>query len=397
MEDRYNRQKIINQWDQQSLTNARVMVVGAGALGNEILKNLALLGFGKLLIVDFDNIEISNLSRTVLFRDADIGLSKAETAATAIKDLNPESKAIALHGDVFYDIGLGVFRHADLIISGLDNLAARSKVAHSAMLSQVPFLDGGVWSNGGEVRCFLPGQSFCFDCTLSETDWLNAHIRKSCSGFKEPVALNEMPAPSNIVAVSIIAGMVTQEAVLLLQQKSTLESGDALVYNGLRRSLDISRLPGEDDCKCRLGEALGEVISLQKSVYQTTAKELLDFAAAKLGAPARLELGRNLLIGYRNECATSSLCPHSGTVFQPKLLAHTSSEDAWCGHCNQLRLPSITTHINDQNPLSFLTIKELGVPPGDILTLTNPNGMLHVEMTQDVESIWENGLQKFKA
>jgi glutamyl-tRNA reductase len=67
-DDRYARQRLIPSWQQESLKQATVLVGGAGALGNEVIKNLALLGIGRLIILDRDTIEVSNLSRTVLFR-----------------------------------------------------------------------------------------------------------------------------------------------------------------------------------------------------------------------------------------------------------------------------------------------------------------------------------------
>jgi len=69
LDDRYHRQSLIDWWDQKKVAEARVLVVGAGALGNEILKNLALTGIGRVLVYDMDTIERSNLSRTALFRD----------------------------------------------------------------------------------------------------------------------------------------------------------------------------------------------------------------------------------------------------------------------------------------------------------------------------------------
>src|SRR5690348_14656367 len=71
--DRYARQQLIEWWNQERLRNARVLVAGVGALGNEVLKNLALVGVGHLLLIDFDRVEYSNLSRTVLFRENDVG------------------------------------------------------------------------------------------------------------------------------------------------------------------------------------------------------------------------------------------------------------------------------------------------------------------------------------
>ena len=84
------------------------MVVGAGALGNEVIKNLVLMGIGHIFIVDFDTIELANLSRSVLFRESDSGRKKAEVAAARAKEINPNVHVQYVHGDVTTDIGLGV-------------------------------------------------------------------------------------------------------------------------------------------------------------------------------------------------------------------------------------------------------------------------------------------------
>src|SRR5260370_12525823 len=88
-EDRYRRLRLIPWWGQEKLAAARVLVIGAGALGNEILKNLALLGFRNVVIVDMDRIDESNLSRTILFRESDIGDFKVNPAATPHLSIAP--------------------------------------------------------------------------------------------------------------------------------------------------------------------------------------------------------------------------------------------------------------------------------------------------------------------
>src|SRR5688500_20379818 len=90
--DRFHRFKLIGWGDQQRLRRARVVVIGAGALGNEIVKNLALLGVGNLFIADMDKIENSNLSRSVLYRASDNGSYKATAAAAAARDIYPDIK-----------------------------------------------------------------------------------------------------------------------------------------------------------------------------------------------------------------------------------------------------------------------------------------------------------------
>ena len=88
--DRYGRLRLIPWWRQERLAAARVLVVGAGALGNEVLKNLALLGVGTVYVIDLDDVEPSNLSRSVLFRAEDGGRPKAEVAAQRAGEINPE-------------------------------------------------------------------------------------------------------------------------------------------------------------------------------------------------------------------------------------------------------------------------------------------------------------------
>jgi adenylyltransferase/sulfurtransferase len=80
-QDRFDRFRLIGWWDQDRLSQARVLVIGAGALGNEIVKNLALLGIGHVFVADRDRVENSNLSRSILFREQDCGRPKAEVVA----------------------------------------------------------------------------------------------------------------------------------------------------------------------------------------------------------------------------------------------------------------------------------------------------------------------------
>ena len=98
------------------MQNARVLVIGAGALGNEVIKNLALMGIGNLFIIDFDNIEAANLSRSVLFRETDNRRSKAEVAAARAKAINPGINVQYLNGDVTAALGLGIIRRMDAIV-----------------------------------------------------------------------------------------------------------------------------------------------------------------------------------------------------------------------------------------------------------------------------------------
>src|SRR5262245_54229459 len=88
-EGRFARLEAIEWWDQELLARSHVLVIGAGALGNEVVKNLALLGVGHVVVVDMDSVETSNLSRSVLFREGDEGKAKATCAALAARGIYP--------------------------------------------------------------------------------------------------------------------------------------------------------------------------------------------------------------------------------------------------------------------------------------------------------------------
>ena len=115
-EGRFSRLESIRWWKQPLLRQAHVLVIGAGALGNEVVKNLAMLGVGHIRIADMDRIEKSNLTRSVLFRERDEGRLKAEVAAESARDIYPQIDAKALPGNILGELGLGHFRRADMVI-----------------------------------------------------------------------------------------------------------------------------------------------------------------------------------------------------------------------------------------------------------------------------------------
>ena len=180
-EGRFARLEAIEWWNQSLLRDARVLVVGAGALGNEVVKNLALLGVGHVAIVDMDRVELSNLSRSVLFRAEDEGRPKAECAARAAQNIYPDLDARPVVGHLLADVGLGYFRWAQIVIGALDNREARVFVNAACARVGRPWIDGGIEVLNGVVRGFRPPATACYECTMSAVDWDLLNKRRSCS------------------------------------------------------------------------------------------------------------------------------------------------------------------------------------------------------------------------
>lgn len=180
MVERYSRLTLIPWWDQDRLRGAKALVVGAGALGNEIIKNLTLLGVGTIHVVDMDRIESSNLSRSPLFRQSDVGEYKANVVAKHAMSMNPDVRVVPIVGKFEDQIGLGLLREMDLVFAGLDSRLARLNVGRACRMVGKPWIDGAIEALQGIVRVFA-ADGPCYECTLNDVDLELIAKRKSCA------------------------------------------------------------------------------------------------------------------------------------------------------------------------------------------------------------------------
>ena len=264
--DRLGTFEFISWWEREKVKDAKVMVIGAGALGNEVIKNLSLMGIGNLFIVDFDKVEAANLSRSILFRETDNNRSKAEIAAARAKSINPDIHVQYLNGDVTTQLGLGIFRRMDVVIGCLDNREARLAVNRFCYWVNKPWVDGAIQELLGLVRVFVPGQGACYECTLTEQALRDLSMRYSCPLLaRQNILLGKVPTTPTIA--SIIGGMQSQEALKLINGMP-VEAGKVTHFNGMVNEMHTTAYSPREDCESHW--TYGDITELPARAERTT-------------------------------------------------------------------------------------------------------------------------------
>jgi len=382
VEDRYHRLRLIKWWDQDLLHGAVVVVAGAGALGNEAIKNLALLGVGRMIVCDMDAIETSNLTRSVLFRLSDVGRQKAEVAVERAMELNPDVKAISVQGDLRFSIGLGVIRRADVVLGCLDNIAARVYLSRHAFRMGKPSIDSGLDSLNGDVYTFAPPEGPCYECRLKEPDRKEFRRRQSCLKLsRKDVSLGKVPTAPTIAAIT--AGLQTQIAIRAIHDLH-VPSGRRLGLYGMSDlffdiKLDISEhCPAHGWMECLKDK---EIVETELSALTSTLDDLLAEIRKHLGPSGALSLDddREIIVGL--SCAA---CDKSRPVLA--LAGELEEDEALCEGCGEPMAPDVRSRFDGSEGLGHKTLAELGLPPLHILrgVTEDSDRELLIELTGDV-------------
>lgn len=372
--DRLGTFEFISWWERENVRNARVMVVGAGALGNEVIKNLALMGIGNIYIVDFDKIEAANLSRSILFREKDSGREKAKLAAARAKEINPDVNVQYLHGDVTTDIGLGVFRRMDVVIGCLDNREARLAVNRFTYWMNKPWVDGAIQELLGLVRVFVPGDGACFECTLTEQARRDLALRYSCPLLaRQNILLGKVPTTPTIA--SIIGAMQSQEALKLIHDMP-VEAGKVTHFNGYTNHLHTTAYMPDQDCESHW--IYGEVTELPLRAGSSTLRDLLSVAQSDLGSDAIIELDEELVLTLN--CMNCNTIEH---VLKP--MSDVTYEAGHCPTCGLMREVNLTHTIRGDENFTDNTLASVGIPPLHVVRATNGREFRFYELNGDLE------------
>ena len=367
--ERYASFSFIPWWDQEKIKKSRVMVVGAGALGNEVLKNLALIGIGNIFLIDYDKIVNADLTRSVLYRQEDEGKDKAAIATERIRQINPDVLIQYISGDVIWDIGLGLFRQMDVIIGCVDNREARLFINQACWKVNKPWIDGGIDVLNGVVSVFIPGQGACYECTLTDMDYKILGAKYSCPLLRYQ-DLTSGKVPTTPTTAAIIAGLQVQETLKLLHQMN-VPSGKGIIFNGFTYESYLVEYPEKKNCLSH--ERYQPIIEINHD-SSITFGQLLTIAEGYLGKGSFLELDRDII--WRLECKE---CNYQKLLL--RVLGKVTFEEGSCPECNKpchLEMRHIITR--DDDLLLDKTLAQVGIPDLHIIAVRRDEEVCYLEL-----------------
>ena len=379
---------LLSWFKKDKVKNARVLVAGAGALGNEVVKNLALFGIGHIYVCDFDQIEISNLTRSVLFREEDAynHAYKAEIVAKRAKEINPQIEVTPIVGNLFSEVGFGLYKAVDVIIGCLDSRIARYQLNRLSLRAGKTWIDGSIENLTGVVKVYTPGVS-CYECGLSREEFNNIMLRTGCADVVRTQTSAGRVATTPISA-SIIGAMQVQEAMKVIHTEEgqpvpfkTL-SGKMWRFEGMTNAVNVYKYSSwKNNCPAHErwdNVVRGENLSANMTIAQILGelKKLLDVDALEINM-------RN------NKFVEKIISDKPEKEFDIRI--PESQLDNYISSNEELRKLSYRTlfhkcfieNIDEYFPYMEMSLKEIGIPLFDILQVSTNKGQFFVELSAD--------------
>lgn len=371
-----------NCFEQQRVSAAHVMVVGCGALGNEVLKNLVLLGVGHIVAIDFDKVEIGNLSRSVLFSksDADAHRMKVDVIAERLKAMNPAVEVKTICGDVAYDVGLGLIQRMDVVIGCVDSRWARYCINRLCMRAGIPWVDGAIEELEGTARVFVQGQN-CYACNLGPEGLKDLARRMSCSGIiRRHEEVGSVPTTS--IMASIIGAVQVQEALKLVDKKIfenewTSLCGKMFYYEGQHLTTKLLDFQAYDD-DCAVHDRWTPVRQSELTADTTVADALMMICRLLVVQQVLICLENDCFVDYVEERKTDRrtmvMCP--GRAVE----SFIEKDEMLRGIPNSGLYQHEFREIGNQFPYQELTLAQLGIPTNDVLHVIADDKDYYVEI-----------------
>lgn len=379
---------LLSWFKQDKVRNAKVLVVGAGALGNEVIKNLTLFGVGTIFVCDFDRIELSNLTRSVLFREKDAyeHSYKAEVTAKRAMEINPQIKVIPIVGNLFSEVGLGIYKDVDVVIGCLDSRIARYLLNRLCMRVGKTWIDGSIENMTGVVKVYSPGIN-CYECNLSREEFNNIMLRTGCADVVRAQTSAGRVATTPISA-SIVGAMQAQEAMKIIHTSDgeptpfkTL-SGKMWRFEGMTNTINTYKYSSWKN-NCPAHERWTKIIQCDELSADMKVKEVLEKLKKSLNVSV-------VEINMRNNKFIDKIIsdrPEKEFVLH---IPESKLEDTIQSN-EELRKLSYRTifhkcfyeNIDESFPYMELSLIEIGIPRYDIIQVSTDKGLKYVELSKD--------------
>jgi molybdopterin/thiamine biosynthesis adenylyltransferase len=373
MTDRYLRHNLIDWFDQEMVKRLHILVVGAGAVGNEVIKNLVLLGVGTIRIVDFDRIEVHNLTRSALFTEGDVGRNKAEVAAEAAQRLDPTCSVEAIVGDFWDQISFGQLQEASAVFCCVDNFDARFRINRLCSLLGVDLINAGIDSRFVSAEIF-PFQRepdiACFECNLPPSTYQRVADRYSC-GWLRKVAYEERKIPTTAITASYAGAMAT--SLLLYSFRDDAEIGARRVFlDTITSNVSKVSLSRNAACPCCAMQLATRTILQAQRVITS------DLPWPQPANDLIITCSDPILVAWETPHCTACSSKPDLPVFD--LAAKYDESHAMCSKCGLKQRLAV---IRDQFPMSELIERFSGRPlPGKFVSFIRDGMQVIIELKE---------------
>ncbi len=238
---RFSRQILLPEFGvdgQEHLKNARILIIGAGGLGSPSAIYLAAMGVGTIGIIDDDAVALSNLHRQILYRDTDVGKSKAKLAEKRLSEINPHSTIIAFDKRLTRENAIEILSDFDLVLDGSDNFSTRYLVNDACLVLGIPLISASILRFEGQLTILRADDGPCYRCL-----------------FPDPPNAADAPSCAEAGVIGALAGvmgtMMAMEAVKLIAKIGAPLVERLLLYDALStnfRTITVNRDPACPTC-----------------------------------------------------------------------------------------------------------------------------------------------------
>ncbi len=311
---RYSRHLILPEVGlegQRKLKGAKVLMVGTGGLGAPLGLYLAAAGIGKIGIVDFDNVDVTNLQRQVIHGTKDVGRPKIDSAAEAMQDINPFLEIEKFETALSSENALGIIEGYDLVVDGTDNFPTRYLVNDACVLLGKPNCYGSIFRFEGQATVFHHDGGPCYRCL-----------------YPEPPPPGLVPSCAEGGVLGILPGIIgviqATEAVKIILGKGESLSGRLLLYDSLGMKFRELKLRRNTECPvCGDNPTVTELIDYQQfcGIPQAAAAEAAEQGKlpeiTPLELKARLDAGDDVFVLDVREPHEYDIAKIEGTTLIP--------------------------------------------------------------------------------